>query len=96
VSSKSISRSLSFSTQRILKSGSRSCDIVERSTLLILFSFENDLSPKQSVSIKHETNHKIASTFGKTVWIFSCLIIWYKANKFDSPDTEGGVDKGVS
>ena len=26
---------------------------------------------------------------------FSCLIVWYNANKFDSPDTEGGVGKGV-
>ena len=95
VSSKSISRCLSFSTQRILRSDSRSYDIVERSTLLILFSFENDLSPEQFVTTKHKNNLKIASTFGKTAWIFPCLIIWYSANKFDSSNTEGGIGKGV-
>jgi len=70
VSSKSISRSLSFSTQRILRSDSRSCDIVERSTLLIPFSFENNLSPEQLMTIKRKNNLKIVSTFGKTAWIF--------------------------
>jgi len=35
----------------MLRSDSRSCDIVERSTLLILYSFENDLSPEQLVFI---------------------------------------------
>ena len=81
--------------QRILRSDSRSCHIVERSTHLILFSFENDLSPEQFVT-KLKNNLKIVSTFGKKAWIFSCLIIWcYNANKFDSPGTEGGVDKGV-
>jgi len=84
-----------ISTQRILRSHSRSCDIVKRSTLLILFSFENNLLPKQFVTIKHKNNLKIVSTFGKTAWIFSCLIIWYNVNKFDSPDTEGGVGKGA-
>jgi len=62
---------------------------------LILFSFENDLSPQQFVTIKHKKTHKIVSTFAKTTWIFSCLIIWHNAKTFDSPDTEGGVGKGV-
>jgi len=62
---------------------------------LILFSFENDLSLEQFVTIKHKNNLKIVSTFGKTTRIFSCLIIWYNANKFDTPDTEGGVGIGV-
>jgi len=62
---------------------------------LILFSFENDLSLEQFVTIKHKNNLKIVSTFGKTAWIFSCLIIWYNANKFDSPDTEGGFAIGL-
>jgi len=71
----------------MLRLDSRSCRIVERSTLLILFSFENDLSPEQFVTIKHKNNLKIVSTFRKTARIFSCLIIWNNANKFDSPDT---------
>jgi len=61
---------------------------------LILFSFENDLSPEQFVTIKHKNNLKIISTFGKTDRIFSSLIIWYNANTFDSPDTEG-AGRGV-
>jgi len=52
------------------QSDSRSCDSVERSTLLILFSFENYLSPEQFVTIKHKSNLKIVSTFGKTTWVF--------------------------
>jgi len=44
---------------------------------MILFNFENDLSPEQFVTIKHKYNLKIVSTFGKTAWIFSCLSIWY-------------------
>jgi len=47
------------------------------------------------VTIKHKNNHKIVSTFGKTAWIFSGLINWYNVNKFDSPNTECGVGKGV-
>jgi len=86
---------LSFSTQRILRSDSRSCDMVGRSTFFILFSFENDLSPEQFVTIKHKNNIKIVSTLGKTARIFSCLIIWYNAKKFDSPDAKGGVGKEV-
>jgi len=89
-------RSLSFSAQRILRSDHRSCHIVERSTLLILISFENDLSPEQFVAIEHKNNLKIVSAFGKTAWIFSsCVFIWYNVNKFDSPDTEGGVGRAV-
>jgi len=79
----------------MLRSDSRSCHIVERSALLILFSFENDHSPEQFVTIKHKNNLKIVSTFEKTAWIFSCLIIWYNANKLDSLGTEGWVGKGV-
>jgi len=37
---------------------------------LILFSFENDLSPGQFMTIKHKNNLEIVSTFGKTAWIF--------------------------
>jgi len=80
VSSKSISRSLSLSTQKILRSDSRFCDNVERSTLLILFSFENDLSPEQFVTTKHRNNLTIVSPSEKQPGFFSCLIIWYNAN----------------
>ena len=58
------------------------------------FSFENDLSPEQFVTIKHKHNLKIVPHLEKQPG-FICLIIWYNANKFDSPDTEGGVGTGV-
>jgi len=61
---------------------------------LILFSFENGLSPEQFVTIKHKNNLKIASTFGNSAWIFSCLIIWYNANTFDSRDKKVESEKG--
>jgi len=83
VSSKSISRNLSFSTPRILRSDSCSCDIVERSTLLIIF---NSLWPSSIRAIL-----KLFPRLEKQPGFFSCLIIWCNANKFDSLDTEDGV-----
>jgi len=40
---------------------------------LILFSFENDLSSEQFVTIKHKNNLKIVSTFVKTALDFFML-----------------------
>jgi len=34
------------------------------------FSFENDFSPEQFVTIKHKNNLNFVSTFGKTAWIY--------------------------
>jgi len=79
VSSKSISRRWSFSTQRILRLDSRSCDNVERSTLLIPFNFENDLSPEAFVPINIRTILKLFPCPEKQpgflyAWLFGTIV----------------------
>jgi len=74
ISSKSIRRSLLFSTQGTLRPQSRPCGFVERRSLLIFYSLEKDLCSEQLVTIKHENNLKLSPYFENNLDFFALLI----------------------
>ena len=65
---------------KILSDDSLSCPIVvreTRTTMLMCFSREKDLSPEQFVTGRLRNSFNTVSTFGNTIAILSFFMIWY-------------------
>ena len=60
----------------------RGCFMVERSSLLMRFSFENERSPEHAVVIMHKYIRRVISTLGN-VSVRPCVVnSWYMSNQY--------------